>query len=211
MIPVPSHPAVTTPFGRRGRHWSCNRDASGNGIHTGVDFGSSGINGARVVAARPGVARHVSYGAAFGTRQLAIVTDDGTVDFYAHMSSRTVADGARVAAGATVGAVGASGNVTGPHLHLERHARFAGWSCSIILHPQPSLDHREGNWFDMATEAQLRAIVRDEVARAIPEIASRVNGILGDFDAAGRPRSSAPDSPQRGDVVLRRIWNRVSR
>lgn len=209
MIPVPSHPTITTPFGRRGRHWSCNRDAAGNGIHTGVDYGSPGISGARVVAARPGTARHVNYGTAFGTRQLLIVAGDGSADFYAHMSARLPADGARVAAGQHVGAVGASGNVTGPHLHFERHTRTGGWSCQIITDPAPSIAHQERTWFDMATEQQLRNVVRAEIERAIPDIATRVNGILGDFDAAGRPRPNAPEQPQRGDVMLRRIWQAV--
>lgn len=143
MIPVPSHPTVTTPFGRRGRHWSCNRDAAGNGIHTGVDFGSPGIAGAPVVAARSGTARHVNYGSAFGTRQLLIVAADGSADFYAHMATRTTTDGARVSIGARVGTVGASGNVTGPHLHFERHTRAAGWSCGVVTDPQRSLDEEE--------------------------------------------------------------------
>jgi murein DD-endopeptidase MepM/ murein hydrolase activator NlpD len=207
VIPVPSHPTITTPFGRRGRHWSCNRDAAGNGIHTGVDYGSPGVNGARVVAARPGTARHVNYGNAFGTRQLAIVTADGTVDFYAHMATRLPADGARVTIGQHIGTVGASGNVTGPHLHFERHSRFAGWSCGIILDPQASIDYQQGSWFDMATEAQLRAIVRAEVERAIPAIATRVNGILGDFDAQGAQRRDT--AGHRGDVRLRNVLDVV--
>jgi murein DD-endopeptidase MepM/ murein hydrolase activator NlpD len=137
--PVPGFP-VSTPFGRRGPHWGCRRDASGQGIHTGADVAAP--TGTPVVAARPGVVRHVSYGAAFGTQQVAVQVDaaaGGGADFYAHMASR-VGNGARVAAGARVGTVGASGNVTGPHLHFERHVRFgSGWSCDVVTDPGPSL------------------------------------------------------------------------
>jgi murein DD-endopeptidase MepM/ murein hydrolase activator NlpD len=207
--PVPSHPAITTPFGRRGRHWSCRRDAAGNGIHTGADWGSPGVNGAPIVAARGGTVRHVNFGSAFGPHQFVVEPGDGTRDFYAHTTSRP-ADGARVATGARVAAVGALGNVTGPHLHFERHTRTGcGWSCDVVTDPTPSVNFQEGTWFDMATEADLRRIVRAEIERAVPTIAHRVNGVLGDFNAEGQPRENT-QNPERANVRIRRIWNRVS-
>ena len=48
--PVPGH-TISTPYGKRGSYWSCNEDASGNGIHTGVDYAAA--SGTKVVAARP--------------------------------------------------------------------------------------------------------------------------------------------------------------
>lgn len=201
--PVPGF-RVTTPFGIRGRHWSCQRDASGHGIHTGADWAAPA--GTTVVAARPGVARWVNYGAAFGSWQLAVQNPDGTADFYAHMTSRA-ANGTTVRAGQRIGTVGASGNATGPHLHFERHRTHAGWSCTNITNPQPSIDWEE-DWLAMATEAQVRAIVRAEIQRAIPDVATRVNGVLGDFDAQGQPRSGVTN-PERGNVRLRRILNRL--
>jgi hypothetical protein len=60
------------------------------------------------------------------------------------MTTRTVADGARVAAGQAVGKVGSEGNVTGPHLHFERHAtEYGGWSCSVVRDPAPSVNYGE--------------------------------------------------------------------
>lgn len=139
MIPVPGY-GVGTPYGRRGPYWSCDRDAAGNGIHTGVDYPAP--VGARVVAARPGTAVYSSHGSAFGYHQLDIRCGDGTRDFYAHMPSRAVADGARVEAGQTVGKVGSEGNVTGPHLHFERHAtETGGWSCAVVRDPAPSINY----------------------------------------------------------------------
>lgn len=139
MIPVPGV-SVGTPYGKRGPYWSCDRDAYGNGIHTGVDYPAP--VGTRVVAARPGTAVYCNHGSAFGYHQLEINAGDGTRDFYAHMPSRAVADGARVEAGATVGKVGSEGNVTGPHLHFERHAtESGGWSCSVVRDPAPSINY----------------------------------------------------------------------
>jgi hypothetical protein len=75
---------------------------------------------------------------------LDIIAGDGTRDFYAHMTTRTVADGAHVDAGDQVGKVGSEGNVTGPHLHFERHAtEWGGWSCSVVRDPQPSIDYAQ--------------------------------------------------------------------
>jgi hypothetical protein len=136
--PVPGF-SVSTPYGRRGSYWSCNEDASGNGIHTGVDYAAP--SGTKVVAARPGVVQHSSHGSAFGNHQVDIPCD-GTRDFYAHMRSR-VPHGTKVEAGDKIGEVGAEGNVTGPHLHFERHkVTSGGWSCAIITDPQPSIDYK---------------------------------------------------------------------
>ena len=141
MQPVPGY-RVTTPYGIRSTHWSCSPDARGWGIHTGVDIAAP--TGVRVVAARPGRVEHVNFGSAFGDRQVAVVRDDGTRDFYAHMQTR-VTHGLRVAAGDPVGTVGARGNVTGPHLHFERHTvATGGWSCGIVTDPAASLNY-QGN------------------------------------------------------------------
>jgi hypothetical protein len=65
--------------------------------------------------------------------------DDGTQDFYAHMRSRT-GDGRQVRVGDKIGEVGEEGNITGPHLHFERHKTQADhWSCDLPINPGPSL------------------------------------------------------------------------
>lgn len=140
MIPVPGY-GIGTPYGRRGPYWSCDEDAYGNGIHTGVDYPAP--TGTRVVAARGGKVVYCNHGSAFGSHQMEILPGDGTRDFYAHMTTRAPADGAQIEPGATVGKVGAEGNVTGPHLHFERHAvATGGWNCSIIRDPAPSINYQ---------------------------------------------------------------------
>jgi murein DD-endopeptidase MepM/ murein hydrolase activator NlpD len=139
--PVPGH-NVTTPYGKRGSYWSCNEDSSGNGIHTGVDYAAP--TGTKCVAARPGTVVHSNHGSAFGYHQVDIVCSDGTRDFYAHMRSRR-AEG-KIKAGEKVGEVGSEGNVTGPHLHFERHAtQYGGWSCSVVRDPAPSINYQDSD------------------------------------------------------------------
>jgi hypothetical protein len=132
---------VSTPYGKRGPYWSCNDNGSG-GVHTGVDFAAS--SGTDVVAPIPGQIRHRNYGSSFGQHQFAISPDpgqafaDGEV-FFAHMTSRP-ADGVYVDVGDYLGNVGAEGNVSGPHLHLEFHADTKNqWSCSTHDDPAPIL------------------------------------------------------------------------
>jgi hypothetical protein len=129
-----------TPYGQRGAYWSCRKDSRGWGIHTGVDYPAP--VGTAVVAARPGKAVYTNHGSAFGAHQLEVVVVGGTRDFYAHMRTRSVNDGATVRAGQKIGEVGSEGNATGPHLHFERHATSTGpWSCDIVRDPKTSIDY----------------------------------------------------------------------
>jgi len=194
MTPVPDHPGVDTPYGRRGPYWSCNRDAQGNGIHTGADFAAPA--GAKVVAARPGTLAHCDHGSSFGNHQVEVRCSDGTRDFYAHMRMR-VAEGP-IAAGAKVGEVGSEGNATGPHLHFERHATTTGgWSCSVVRDPQPSID-----WDDEMSPDdwdKLRDIVHDEVA-----------AVWDDHMTVTAPGTGEDQSKAR-QQVLRELWQKVTK
>ena len=50
---------------------------------------------------------------------VAIEHANGLRSLYAHMDQRLVKEGERVIAGQQIGTSGASGKVTGPHLHME--------------------------------------------------------------------------------------------
>ncbi len=161
VTPVPDHPTVDTPYGRRGPYWSCDRNAAGDGIHTGADYAAPA--GATVVAARPGNLVHCHHGSAFGSHQVEVRCEDGTRDFYAHMRKRIPAG--NVDAGQRIGEVGAEGNATGPHLHFERHATTTGgWSCSVVRDPAPSIEWEDemtpDDWERM--EDLIRRVVWEE-------------------------------------------------
>lgn len=85
-------------------------------MHTGLDF--NGNTGDPIYSVANGVVVSTQYDGAYGNKTV-IRLEDGTEIWYCHQTSYTVAVGQEVRAGETIGYVGSTGNVTGPHLHLE--------------------------------------------------------------------------------------------
>lgn len=86
--------------------------------HTGIDIGAG--YGATISAALDGTVIAEYFNTAYGNVTL-IDHGDGLSTFYAHQSARVVPVGAHVKRGQAIGQVGATGFVTGPHLHFEVH------------------------------------------------------------------------------------------
>ncbi|MFD7839379.1 M23 family metallopeptidase [Streptomyces sp. NPDC059761] len=99
---------LTSHYGDSGSMWS-------SGHHTGLDFAAP--TGTPVKAVGTGKITSAGWSGAYGYR-IVLELEDGTEIWYCHLSSMSVTSGS-VAAGDTIGRVGATGNVTGPHLHLE--------------------------------------------------------------------------------------------
>ena len=87
-------------------------------MHTGVDFAAP--TGTPIHAAGPGVVIHAGWRGGYG-RTVMIKHPTGHVTLYAHQSriARGIKKGVRVRQGQVIGYVGATGRVTGPHLHFE--------------------------------------------------------------------------------------------
>jgi murein DD-endopeptidase MepM/ murein hydrolase activator NlpD len=85
-------------------------------FHEGLDLAPGA--GSRVVASQSGVVSFVGPRAHYGTL---IILDhgDGLTSWYAHLSETRVVVQQRVLKGDWIGRVGATGRVTGPHLHFE--------------------------------------------------------------------------------------------
>lgn len=68
---------------------------------------------------------------------------NGYYTFYAHLDSICVQVGQSVLAGTQIGTVGATGNVTGPHLHFEVRTN-PKWNRSYFINPEslcgPAID-----------------------------------------------------------------------
>lgn len=84
--------------------------------HYGTDFAA--YSGTDIYAFAGGTVAAAGEEATFGN-YLIIDHGDGYRSLYAHCSRLMVAEGATVAAGDLIALVGATGQVTGPHLHFE--------------------------------------------------------------------------------------------
>lgn len=100
---------LTGRFGDRSYMWS-------SGMHTGLDFAAPSGTPIRSVAA--GVVKQASYDGSYGYKTVVSVPGGGEV-WYCHQDRLAVSKGQRLEPGQLVGYVGATGNVTGSHLHLE--------------------------------------------------------------------------------------------
>ncbi|MER6564632.1 M23 family metallopeptidase [Streptomyces sp. NPDC001093] len=109
-LPVVSY-TITGTFGQPGAMWS-------SGYHTGLDFAAP--TGTLIKAVHSGTVTQAGWAGAYGYRTV-ITLDDGTELWFCHQSSINVSVGQKVSTGQVIGRVGATGNVTGPHLHLEVH------------------------------------------------------------------------------------------
>lgn len=111
LIPVRSY-RLTGRFGDVSGYWSA--------AHTGLDFATSVGSPIRSIAI--GVVVSTEYDGAYGNKTVVRLTD-GTEVWYCHQDTQSVVPGQTIRRGQVIGTVGATGNVTGPHLHLEIRPR----------------------------------------------------------------------------------------
>ncbi len=107
VLPLGSY-RLTARFGQCSRLWSH--------CHTGLDFAAP--SGTPVRAVARGTVTEVGWAGAYGNRTVETL-QDGTEVWYCHQSTFGVRVGQAVSSGQAIGLVGATGNTTGPHLHLE--------------------------------------------------------------------------------------------
>ncbi|MBA3783795.1 MAG: peptidoglycan DD-metalloendopeptidase family protein [Nocardioides sp.] len=107
VLPVDGY-RITATFGMSSGLWSSS--------HTGLDFAAP--SGTPIHAVAGGVVTSTGYDGAYGNKTV-ITLEDGTEIWYCHQTSYLVNTGDSVAPGEVIGSIGSTGNVTGPHLHLE--------------------------------------------------------------------------------------------
>ncbi|MFJ6104479.1 M23 family metallopeptidase [Streptomyces sp. NPDC092359] len=105
--PVSSY-VFTGQYGQRGS-WS-------KGYHTGQDFAVP--SGTTVRSVGPGRVVTAGYGRSYGY-EVVVRHPDGRYSQYAHLSRIDVTPGQSVSGGQRIALSGATGRVTGPHLHFE--------------------------------------------------------------------------------------------
>ncbi|MFE7524465.1 M23 family metallopeptidase [Kitasatospora sp. NPDC057542] len=116
---------LSAHYGQSARYWA--------NLHTGLDFAAD--TGTPVYALGQGTITSAGWAGSYGYR-IVETLPDGTEIWYCHLSSITKGSG-KVASGQQIGKVGATGNVTGPHLHME--VRPGG---GAPVDPEPWLQQR---------------------------------------------------------------------
>lgn len=106
--PVGGSYELSARFGQRGRIWS-------TGWHTGIDFVVP--TGTAIRASASGTIINAGWGGAYGNR-IEVDCGNGYIVTYNHLS-RIERSSGTVTAGQEIGRSGATGNITGPHLHFE--------------------------------------------------------------------------------------------
>jgi len=118
VVPLPGA-QITSPYGPR----SGGLDPLGRNFHYGLDFATGGHAGTEVAATdmRIAIATDVDGGTGAGTHVKGTTLDGKYTLSYSHMQtgSLKVKVGDVVSAGTPLGIEGATGNVTGAHLHFE--------------------------------------------------------------------------------------------
>jgi len=128
--PVKAAYRFTSKFGPR-------RDpkTGGRRMHKGVDFAAP--NGTPLYATADGVVTHASWSSGYG-RLVKIQHEFGIETRYAHMSKLRAKVGQRVSRGDRIGDMGASGRVTGVHLHYE--VRVGGKAVNPMIYIKAAND-----------------------------------------------------------------------
>lgn len=130
--PVHSDIIITYPYGVADSGYSC-------GWHTGIDFAPYGDteNNPIMYPVKDGKVVYVNLttSPALGV-QVQILDNEGHYWRYCHMveGSVLVNVGDTVTTQTPIGRMGATGNVTGRHLHLEC-STTQSWQCSTFLNP----------------------------------------------------------------------------
>ena len=130
--PVHSDSIITYPYGIADSGYTC-------GWHTGVDFAPYGSteNNPILYPVKKGVVVYINTTTtpALGV-QAQILDEDGHYWRYCHMvaGSLQVSVGQKVDLNTPIGRMGATGNVTGRHLHLEC-SNSQSWQCSTFINP----------------------------------------------------------------------------
>ena len=110
-LPFKGKQRVTNPFGIPGS-WKA-------GWHIGVDM--VGDDDKTVIAIADGVVESINaHGSSYGNH-IVIKHADNKRSLYAHLASVKVKKGQKVKRGTAIGVMGATGNASGAHLHLEIH------------------------------------------------------------------------------------------
>ena len=115
--PLPGYTSASSAYG-----WRTHPIYGTRKFHKGEDIPAP--TGAAIVAAASGTVTTAGWVSGYGNYTV-INHGGGVMTAYGHQSAIYVSVGQTVSAGQTIGAVGSTGNSTGPHLHFEVYVNGA--------------------------------------------------------------------------------------
>lgn len=132
--PIHSDSILTAVFGETGASWAR--------YHTGTDFAPYGSTPANpsLYSVCNGTVQNILYDETLGNQIIIQDSQTGNYWRYCHMQSASSLNvGDTVNTNTIVGIMGATGNVTGIHLHLE-YATSPIWNYDTFLNPSDALN-----------------------------------------------------------------------
>lgn len=144
-----------TRFGSKGNLWKC-------GHHSGQDFLSANYGGDGVVyPIYAGQVLKVTSGGSYGNC-VQVRHSDGYITLYAHLRIVYVKPGMRVDEQTVLGVEGATGKVTGKHLHIEVHKGAYKYPASID--PLAFIKERGGDEVEKTIKIRLNGVDKQVTA-----------------------------------------------
>jgi murein DD-endopeptidase MepM/ murein hydrolase activator NlpD len=135
VYPLTTPVPVGSPFG-----WRVHPVSGKQRLHSGIDFEAPA--GAPIVAAIGGQVVKAGWQAGYG-KTVVIERAGKLQSLYGHMSEVLVQPGQEVRPGSIIGAVGSTGQSTGPHLHFEMLAPTpTGW---VAVDPAAGIQYALNN------------------------------------------------------------------
>jgi len=134
----------TQRFGCTGFSWERPYGSCAH-YHRGVDI-ARGAAGSGDPVYAPAAGRIIYSGTLNdGSKSIVILHGNGIATGYGHLSSRAVSAGQQVSRGQRIGAIGSTGNSTGPHLHWSMKSGFSGGVNEFYRDPGAG---GTGRWVD---------------------------------------------------------------
>lgn len=182
-LPVDARWPVTGRFG------DVYSDGSRTWTHLGVDFGCP--VGTPVYAPADGLVVEPHNDGSFGVA-VALEHADGWFTLYAHLSRADVVPGMRVRAGDRLGLSGATGFVTGPHLHWQL--------CDSWTFPRDPARNRDPLQYMASEEDEMTPDERELLLRIATVLFGSPTGL--DYQSVGEALAEARRLTAQDAIVL---------
>lgn len=144
-----------TRYGSKGKYWKC-------GFHSGQDFLSANYGGDGLIyPIYAGYVLKVTNSGSYGNC-VYVQHNDGYITLYAHMRTVYVKAGQSVTESTVLGVEGATGNVTGKHLHIEVHKGAYKYPASID--PLAFIKERGGDEVEKTIKIRLNGVDKQVTA-----------------------------------------------